>query len=44
MNDLNKEEEFQVKIRAMNDEIRRTKASIKEMQDKQKEIEKTNTD
>ena len=44
MNDLNKEEEFQAKLRAMNDEIRRTKTSIKDMQEKQKEIEKSNTD
>ncbi len=44
MNDLNKDEEFQVKVRMMNDEIRKTKVSIKEMQEKQKEIEKSNTE
>jgi len=44
MNDLNKDEEFQVKLRMMNDEIRRTKINIKEMQEKQKEIEKSNTE
>ena len=44
MNDLNKDEEFQVKLRIMNDEIRRTKTNIKEMQEKQKEIEKSNTE
>ena len=44
MNDLNKDEEFQVKLRMMNDEIRRTKVSIKEIQEKQKEIEKSNAE
>ena len=44
MNDLNKDEEFQVKLRIMNDEIRRTKTNVKEMQEKQKEIEKSNTE
>lgn len=44
MNDLNKDEEFQVKLRIINDEIRRTKTNIKEMQEKQKEIEKSNTE
>lgn len=44
MNDLNKDEEFQVKLRIMNDEIRRTKTNIKEMQEKQKEIEKSNSE
>ena len=44
MNDLNKDEEFQVKLRIMNDEIRHTKTNIKEMQEKQKEIEKSNTE
>jgi hypothetical protein len=42
MSDLGKEEEFQVKSRALNDEIRRIKINIRETQEKQKEIDRVN--
>ena len=33
MTDLNKDEDFQVKLRALNEELRRVKASVKNTQD-----------
>ena len=42
MTDLNKDEEFQTKLRQVNDEVRRVKHSLKETQDRQKELDRVN--
>ena len=42
MTDLNKDEEFQTKLRSVNDEVRRVKQSLKETQDRQKELDRVN--
>jgi uncharacterized phage infection (PIP) family protein YhgE len=42
MTDLNKDEEFQTKLRSVNDEVRRVKQNLKETQDRQKEIDRVN--
>ena len=44
MTDLGKEEEFQLKLRALNDEIRRVKTNIRDTQEKQKELDRHNQD
>ena len=42
MTDLNKDEEFQTKLRSVNDEVRRVKQNLKETQDRQKDIDRVN--
>jgi hypothetical protein len=42
MSDLNKEEEFTGKVRQLHDEIRRVKCTIKEVQERHKEVERVN--
>jgi predicted DNA-binding antitoxin AbrB/MazE fold protein len=42
MLDLNQGEELPVKLRALNDEIRKAKAGTKETSDKVKEIDRSN--
>ena len=42
MTDLNKDEEFQTKLRSVNDEVRRVKQNLKDTQERQKELERVN--
>ena len=42
MTDLDKDEEFQTKLRQVNDEVRRVKHSLKETQERQKELDRVN--
>ncbi len=42
MTDLNKDEEFQTKLRSVNDEVRRVKQNLRDTQDRQKEFDRTN--
>lgn len=42
MNDINKEEECQLKVRAINDEVRKAKGNIRQAQEKIKELDRVN--
>jgi chromosome segregation ATPase len=42
MTEINKEEECQAKLRAINDEVRKAKANARTAQDKQKELDRAN--